>query len=76
MNIITGRHLERRTFLKGMGASVALPFLDAMVPAGRLAAGAVEDPTRFVAIELVHGAAGLQRVGCHPESLGPGRRGS
>ena len=24
--------LERRTFLKGMGASVALPFLDAMVP--------------------------------------------
>ena len=36
MNFITGKHIERRTFLRGMGATVALPFLDAMVPAGRL----------------------------------------
>ena len=36
MHFITGKHIERRTFLRGMGASVALPFLDAMVPAGRL----------------------------------------
>jgi hypothetical protein len=35
---ITKKALERRTFLKGMGVSVALPLLDAMVPA--LAAGA------------------------------------
>lgn len=64
MNYITGTHLERRTFLKGMGASVALPFLDAMVPAGRLgAAAALDDPTRFVAIELVHGAAGCSDWG-------------
>ena len=63
MNFITGSHMERRTFLKGMGASVALPFLDAMVPAGRMAAGAVGDPTRFVAIELVHGAAGCSEWG-------------
>ncbi|GIS79107.1 MAG: hypothetical protein CM1200mP14_06730 [Gammaproteobacteria bacterium] len=34
MHFITGKHIERRTFLRGMGASVALPFLDAMVPAG------------------------------------------
>jgi hypothetical protein len=26
------RHLDRRTFLRGMGATVALPLLDAMVP--------------------------------------------
>jgi len=31
--IVTRRHLPRRTFLKGMGAAVALPMLDAMTPA-------------------------------------------
>ena len=35
--ISTGKYLPRRTFLRGMGAAIALPFLDAMVPA--LAAG-------------------------------------
>src|SRR5688572_18627207 len=30
---ITGKSLPRRTFLKGVGAAVALPFLDSMVPA-------------------------------------------
>ena len=36
MAILSGKHLPRRTFLRGMGATVALPLLDAMVPAGRL----------------------------------------
>jgi hypothetical protein len=59
MNIITGKHLSRRTFLRGTGASVALPFMDAMVPAGR----AWRDPaqeqfTRLVCIEESHGCAG------------------
>src|SRR5689334_18638455 len=31
--IITRKHLPRRTFLKGVGAAVALPMLDAMTPA-------------------------------------------
>jgi hypothetical protein len=31
--IVTRKHLPRRTFLKGMGAVVALPMLDAMTPA-------------------------------------------
>ena len=32
--IIVKKHLSRRTFLRGtFGAAVALPFLDAMVPA-------------------------------------------
>ena len=31
--MITGRHLARRTFLRGMGAAIALPALDAMTPA-------------------------------------------
>lgn len=65
MNIITGKHLERRTFIQGMGASLALPFLDAMVPAGRLTAAkrAEVDATRLVAIEMVHGAAGSNEWG-------------
>ena len=48
---LTGKHIPRRTFLRGMGATVALPLLDAMVPAGR--AWAPNDPIRFVAIEQV-----------------------
>ena len=31
--IISKLSLPRRTFLRGVGATVALPFLDAMVPA-------------------------------------------
>ena len=31
--IITKRHLPRRTVLRGAGATLALPLLDAMVPA-------------------------------------------
>ena len=30
---ITKKHISRRTVLKGAGISLALPFLDAMVPA-------------------------------------------
>jgi len=62
---ITGNHIPRRTFLKGMGATVALPFLDAMIPAGGLAARTREEieATRFVAIEMVHGAAGSSPYG-------------
>ncbi len=33
MKFITKRYIPRRTFLKGVGASFALPLLDAMVPA-------------------------------------------
>ncbi len=56
----TGKHLPRRTFLRGMGAAVALPLLDSMVPAGRLWGKMAKqmDQPRLIAIELVHGAAG------------------
>jgi hypothetical protein len=33
MKFITKKYIPRRTFLKGVGASLALPLLDAMVPA-------------------------------------------
>jgi hypothetical protein len=32
------QHLSRRTMLRGLGVTVALPFLDAMVPAGSVRA--------------------------------------
>src|SRR5262245_57964114 len=31
--IVTKKHLPRRTFLRGMGAAIALPMLDSMIPA-------------------------------------------
>lgn len=33
-NFLTKKHLTRRTVLRGSGVALALPFLDAMVPAG------------------------------------------
>ena len=65
MEIITGKHISRRTMLRGMGTTVALPFLDAMVPARRLWAKMKDeiDPTRLVCIEIVHGAAGSNAWG-------------
>ncbi|MCU1327852.1 MAG: hypothetical protein JWN34_3222 [Bryobacterales bacterium] len=33
MNLVLQRRLQRRTFLRGLGATIALPFLDAMHPA-------------------------------------------
>ena len=31
--MVTKKHLSRRTFLHGVGATIALPYLDAMTPA-------------------------------------------
>jgi hypothetical protein len=60
---ITQKHLSRRTALKGMGVTLALPLLDAMTPAGRLFAAPAPSRTRLVAIEMVHGAAGATAIG-------------
>ena len=56
--IITKRHVSRRAVLKGMSATVALPFLDAMAPAMARTAADSKGKLRFVAVEMVHGAAG------------------
>ncbi len=68
MEFVTGRHISRREVLRGLGATVALPFLDAMVPASGASAlgsgsSATTDATRLVAIEMVHGAAGCNEWG-------------
>ena len=51
--IITKRALPRRTFLRGMGATVALPFLDAMVPA--LSARAAKPAVRLGFVYIPNG---------------------
>jgi hypothetical protein len=43
---ITKRHIPRRTFLRGVGATLALPLLDAMVPARTLLAQTAANPQR------------------------------
>jgi len=63
---LTQTHLSRRAVLKGVGATVALPLLDAMIPARQAfgAAGArVGVPPRLVCTEMVHGAAGSSAFG-------------
>ena len=50
-NINTGKHLPRRTVLRGLGAAIALPLLDSMVPALRATrASAAARVRRFGAI--------------------------
>jgi hypothetical protein len=56
---LTKKHLPRRTFLRGAGAAIALPLLDAMVPASALArqGAAALAKTRFTGIFVPHGMA-------------------
>ena len=63
MDILTRRSIPRRTFLQGVGATIALPYLDAMSPAFSRFGAAGADKTRLVCIELVHGAAGCNAWG-------------
>jgi hypothetical protein len=51
---VAGRHLSRRTVLRGAGATVALPFLSSMLPAGTASAAAPQ--ARFACIYIPHGA--------------------
>ena len=53
---ITKTSLSRRAVLRGMGASLALPFLDAMVPAATALARTSAAPTmRFGAVFIPMG---------------------
>jgi Protein of unknown function (DUF1552) len=45
--VVTRKHLHRRTFLRGMGAAIALPMLDAMTPALRAAGQSAARPVRL-----------------------------
>jgi hypothetical protein len=68
---ITQKHLSRRTVLRGMGATVALPFLEAMVPARTALAKTAAGKIRLAAIEMVHGSAGATAIGLQKNLWSP-----
>ena len=76
MSLITGKYLPRRTFLRGAGAAVALPYLDAMLPAGlgSKAEASPTDVTRLVCIEEVHGLPGCNEWGASQHLFAPDYR--
>jgi hypothetical protein len=58
MSFLTAKALPRRTVLRGLGATVALPFLDAMLPAASLRARAAGSPVhRFQTFYVPNGMA-------------------
>jgi len=72
MYLIGQKSLARRTFLKGAGATLALPLLDAMVPTGRLSAmSRAEGRTRLICIEEVHGVPGCNEWGATQHLFAP-----
>jgi len=67
MVFLTHRTLPRRTFLRGLGTTLALPFLESMIPAR--GADKQPYPTRFVGAFIPHGVAPGYWI---PESSAPG----
>jgi hypothetical protein len=73
---ITKKHLSRRTVLRGMGVTVALPLLDSMVPAQTPVSKTAASPkTRLACIEMVHGAAGSTGEGSEKHYWSPEKEG-
>jgi len=57
MSFITRKHVSRRTFIRGAGVTLALPFLESMVPAQtRLAGTAARPKSRLGCFYVPHGA--------------------
>ena len=71
---LTKKHISRRTVLRGAGATLALPLLDAMIPAATLLAQTSAAPKpRFVGCFVPHGMAPgywvPEKEGALPEAL-------
>ena len=75
---LTRKHISRRTMLRGMGVTMALPLLDAMVPARTAWAktAAASGKTRLAAIEMVHGSAGSTVFGIQKNLWAPAQVGT
>jgi hypothetical protein len=77
MHFVQKKYLSRRTVLRGMGVSLALPLLDSMVPAQTpLSKTAAASRTRLACIEMVHGAAGSTLDGSNKHYWSPEKEGS
>ncbi|MDF1851733.1 MAG: DUF1552 domain-containing protein [Verrucomicrobiales bacterium] len=61
MNFLTRKSLSRRTALRGLGASLSLPLLDAMVPAATAAAKTAANPTKRLGFVFMPMGADLSR---------------
>lgn len=68
---ITKKHISRRTALKGLGVTMALPLLEAMVPARTALAKAAAGHVRLACIEMVHGSAGSTAWGASKHLWAP-----
>jgi hypothetical protein len=68
--IVKKMSLPRRTFLRGLGATVSLPLLEAMVPAFTAIAQTAAKPVQRVAFFYVPN--GIQLINWHPSTEGPG----
>lgn len=72
MRFITGKSIPRRTFIRGVGTTLALPLLDAMRPAGRVyGSPKAEGVPRLVCIEEVHGLPGCNDWGAEQYLFAP-----
>lgn len=80
MPYLSKKHISRRSALRGLGATIGLPLLDAMLPAGVPwkvnARRSGIDAVRLVAIEIVHGAAGSNELGARENLWAPAATGS
>ncbi len=65
MNFITKKHILRRTFLKGVGATLSLPLLEAMLPAATAA-------TRTAAVPVKRLGYVFMPMGCDESRWTPG----
>jgi len=65
---IPGRSLPRRSFLRGMGACIALPWLEAMLPVG---AKAASSPGRIPRMATFYFGTGMNMRQFYPEGFGP-----
>ncbi|MBI4473054.1 MAG: hypothetical protein HY646_10325, partial [Acidobacteria bacterium] len=74
---ITKKHMSRRTLLRGMGSAIAVPFLEAMLPAQTpMRKTAANRKSRLACIEVVHGSAGSTEYGMEKSLWSPAKEGS
>jgi hypothetical protein len=78
MEFLTKKHISRRTLLRGLGVTMALPVLDAMSPAATAFAKttAAARKVRLSAIEMVHGSAGATQFGLSKNMWSPAEVGT
>jgi Protein of unknown function (DUF1552) len=74
--VIRRQPISRRTVLKGMGVTVSIPLLEAMLPTRGLAAQQPAARPRLIAIEMVHGSAGATAFGQQKNLWSPAETGS